>query len=436
MELYNLVSFVGIFVIAGFAWLCSNNRKIVNWRVIIWGISLQLVFAFFIFVLPIGSKFFLFVNDIVVTILNSATEGTKFVFGRLALPPGEINADGETSLGYILAFQGLPTVIFFAALVSALYYLKIMPLIIRGFARIFTGLMRISGAESLCASSNIFVGVESALVVQPHLKDMTKSELTTVLAAGMGTIASTVLALYVFFLQGQMPTIAGHLVSASVLSAPAAVVMAKLIFPETDKPKTLGVDVKPHYERDDNLIMAIINGANTGLKYLFGIVTLLIAFLGILALLDVILGWFGGHLNAWFGWNMDWSFKSILGYIAYPFTLILGVPPADAFEIARIIGERTVVTELASYKDLSYLLAQDVLQHPRSAIIASYALCGFAHVASLAIFVGGIGALAPQRMKDLSRLGFRALLAATLACLMTGAVAGVFFTSSSILLNR
>ena len=436
MELYNLVSFVGIFVIAGFAWLCSNNRKVVNWRVVIWGISLQLFFAFFIFVLPIGSKFFLFVNDIVVTILNSATEGTKFVFGRLALPPGTTNADGETSLGYILAFQGLPTVIFFAALVSALYYLKIMPLVIRGFARVFTGLMRISGAESLCASSNIFVGVESALVVQPHLKDMTRSELTTVLAAGMGTIASTVLALYVFFLQGQMPTIAGHLVSASVLSAPAAVVMAKLLFPETGKPKTLGLDVKPHYEREDNLIMAVINGANTGLKYLFGIVTLLIAFLGILALLDVILGWFGGHLNGWFGWNMEWSFRSILGYIAYPFTLVLGVPPADAFEVAKIIGERTVATELASYKDLSQLLAQDALQHPRSAIIASYALCGFAHVASLAIFIGGIGALAPQRMKDLSRLGFRALLAATLACLMTGAVAGVFFTSSSILLNR
>ncbi len=436
MELYNGISFVGIFVIAGFAWLCSNNRKVVNWRVIVWGISLQLVFAFFIFVLPIGSKFFLFVNDIVVTILNSATEGTKFVFGRLALPPGETNADGETSLGYILAFQGLPTVIFFAALVSALYYLKIMPLVIRGFARIFTGLMRVSGAESLCASSNIFVGVESALVIEPHLGDMTKSELTTVLAAGMGTIASTVLALYVFFLQGQMPTIAGHLVSASVLSAPAAVVMAKLLFPETEKPKTLGLDVKPHYEREDNLIMAVINGANTGLKYLFGIVTLLIAFLGILALLDVILGWFGGHLNGWFGWNMDWSFRSILGYVAYPFTLVLGVPPADALEIAKIIGERTVATEIASYKDLAQLLAQDVLQHPRSAIIASYALCGFAHVASLAIFIGGIGALAPQRMKDLSRLGFRALLAATLACLMTGAVAGVFFTSSSILLNR
>jgi CNT family concentrative nucleoside transporter len=436
MELYNLVSFVGIFVIAGFAWLCSNNRKVVNWRVIIWGISLQLVFAFFIFVLPIGTKLFLLVNDIVVTVLDSATEGTKFVFGRLALSPGTTNADGETSLGYFLAFQGLPTVIFFAALVSALYYLKIMPLVIRGFARIFTKLMRISGAESLCASSNIFVGVESALVVKPHLKDMTKSELTTILAAGMGTIASTVLAIYVFFLQDQMPTIAGHLVSASVLSAPAAVVMAKLIFPETEKPKTLGLDVKPHYEREDNLILAIIDGANTGLKYLFGIVALLIAFLGILALLDVILGWFGGHLNGWFGWSMDWSFKSLLGYVAYPFTLLLGIPPADAFEIAKIIGERTVATEVASYKDLSQLIAQGVLQHPRSAIITSYALCGFAHVASLAIFVGGIGALAPQRMKDLSRLGFRALLAATLACLMTGAVAGVFYTSSSILLNR
>lgn len=436
MEPYNLVSFVGIFVIAGFAWLCSNNRKVINWRVIVWGVSLQLVFAFFIFVLPVGSRIFLFVNDIVVTILESATEGTKFVFGRLALPPGSTNAEGETSLGYFLAFQGLPTVIFFAALVSTLYYLKIMPLVIRGFARVFTKLMRISGAESLCASSNIFVGVESALVVQPHLKDMTKSELTTILAAGMGTIASTVLALYVFFLQGQMPTIAGHLVSASVLSAPAAVVMAKILFPETEKPKTLGLDVKPHYEREDNLIMAIINGANTGLKYLFGIVALLIAFLGILALLDVILGWFGGHLNDLFGWSMDWSFKSLLGYVAYPFTLVLGVPPADALEIAKIIGERTVATEVASYKDLSQLLARDVLQHPRSAIIASYALCGFAHVASLAIFVGGIGALAPQRMKDLSRLGFRALLAATLACLMTGAVAGVFFTSSSLLLNR
>jgi len=434
MELYNLVSFIGIFIIAGFAWLCSSRRSVVNWRVILWGIGLQLFFAFFIFVLPIGSKLFLLVNDVVVTVLNTATEGTKFVFGRLALPPGTTNAEGETSLGHILAFQGLPTVIFFAALMSALYYLRIMPLVIRGFAYVFTKLMRISGAESLCASSNIFVGVESALIVKPHLNDMTKSELATILAAGMGTIASTVLAIYVFFLQDKLPTIAGHLVSASVLSAPAAVVMAKLIIPETESPKTMGLNIKPYYEREDNLIMAVIRGAENGLKFLAGIIALLVAFLGLLALLDLILGWFGGYLNAWFGWNVQWSFATLLGYIAYPFTLAVGVPPADAFEVAKLIGERTVATEVASYKHLSQLLAQGALQHPRSAIIASYVLCGFAHIASLAIFVGGTGSLAPNRMKDLSRLGFRALLAATLACLMTGAVAGVFYTSGSLLL--
>ncbi len=436
MDIYNLVSFLGIFVLAAFAWLCSSKRRVVNWRVIFWGIALQLFFAIFIFIVPIGAKFFLFVNKIVLIVLNSATEGTKFLFGRLALAPGETGENGEESLGYILAFQALPTIIFFAALVGALYYLKIMPLLIRGFSYVFTRLMRISGAESLCASSNIFVGVESALVIRPHIKEMTGSELTTILAAGMGTIASTVLALYVLFLQGELPTIAGHLVSASFLSAPAAVIMAKLIVPESEKPLTLGKDVRPYYEREDNLIMAIVNGANSGLRYLGGIVTLLIAFLGILKLLDIIFGWFGGYLNHWFGWNFEWTFSSVLGYVFYPFTLILGVQPSDALAIAKVIGERTVATEVVSYRHLAQLMAEGALSDPRSAIIASYALCGFAHIASLAIFVGGIGALAPERLKDLSRLGFRALLAATLACLMTAAVAGTFSTKGSILLGR
>jgi CNT family concentrative nucleoside transporter len=256
MELYNLVSFIGIFAIAFLAWLCSSNRRVINWRVVLWGIGLQLIFAFFIFVIPIGGQVFLFINKIVVSVLDTSKAGLEFLFGRLALSPGTVNADGETSLGYFLAFQGLPTIIFFAALVGGLYYLRVLPLMIRGFSFLFTKLMRISGAEALSASSNIFVGVESALVVQPHLKDMTKSELTTILAVSMGTIASTVLAMYVTFLQGEMPTIAGHLISASVLSAPAAVALSKLIVPETETPKTLGLDVKPHYERDDNLIMA------------------------------------------------------------------------------------------------------------------------------------------------------------------------------------
>jgi CNT family concentrative nucleoside transporter len=435
MEIYNLVSFMGIFILVGFAWLCSAQRRVVNWRVVFWGIGLQLFFAIFIFWVPVGARFFLFINRVVVAILDTATAGTKFLFGRLAYPPGTVTEAGEPSLGNILAFQALPTIIFFSAIIGALYYLKVMPLLIRGFSYVFTRLMRISGAESLCASSNIFVGVESALVIRPHLKEMTKSELVTILSASMGTIASTVLALYVFYLQGQLPTIAGHLISASFLSAPAAVVMAKLIYPETEKPKTLGVDVKPHYEREDNLIMSIINGAMSGLKYLGGIVTLLLAFIGIVALLDLILGWFGGGLNSLFGWNIDLSISLILGYVSYPFTILLGVPPSDALEISRLIGERTVVTEVVSYQHLSKLMAEGALVHPRSAIIASYALCGFAHIASLAIFVGGIGALVPERLKDLSRMGFRALLAATLACLLTGAVAGAFFTSGSILLG-
>ncbi len=436
MSLYNLISFLGIFVLAGFAWLCSSNRKVVNWRVVLWGIALQLVFAFFIFVVPAGTSVFLFLNDAVVRVLESATAGTRFLFGRLALPPGTANEAGETSLGYFLAFQALPTIVFFAALIGVLYHLKVMPFFVRLFARVFSRSMHISGAEALSVSSNIFVGVESSLVVRPYLEAMTVSELATIITAGMATVASTTLGLYVMLLKTQMPTIAGHLISASVIAAPAAVVMAKLIIPENGKPATLGVDVEPYAEREDNLIMAVINGANSGLKLLGGIVSLLLAFLGLVALLDLMLGGFGGALNGWFGWHLELSLKSLLGYVFYPFTLAVGVPSPDAMAIARVIGERTVATEVPAYGHLAELMARGALRDPRSALIASYALCGFAHVASLAIFVGGTGALAPSRLKDLSRLGLRALLAATLACLMTGAVAGTFFTGASVLLGK
>ena len=436
MTVYNFVSFAGIFVLAGVAWLCSSDRKVVNARVVLWGIGLELLVAFFIFVVPAGRTVFLWANDAVTAVLGTATAGTRFVFGRLALPPGAVSEAGETSLGYFLAFQGLPTIIFFAALLGALYYLGIMPFFVRLFARLFSRSMRISGAEALSVSANIFVGVESSLVVRPHLKDMTRSELGTIITAGMGTIASTVLAMYVMMLQKGIPTIAGHLVSASFISAPASIVMAKLIMPETGKPLTMGVDVKPHYEREDNLIMAVINGAGEGLKLLGGIVTLLIAFLGLLALVNLGLGWAGGLLNGLFGWHVEWSLEAFLGYLFYPLTIVMGVPPSDALAIAKILGDRTILTEVFSYGRLAELMSTGALKDPRSAIIASYALCGFAHVASLAIFIGGTSALVPTRVRDLSRIGFRALLAATLACLMTGAVAGTFYTGSSVLFGR
>ncbi len=436
MTIWNLVSFLGIFVLAGIAWLCSSDRRVVNVRVLFWGIGLSLTVAFFVFVLPAGASVFLWVNGAVTAVLATATAGTEFVFGRLALPPGAVNAAGEASLGYFLAFQGLPTIIFFAALLGVLYHLRVMPFFVRLFARLFSRTMRISGAEALSVSSNIFVGVESALVVRPHLEDMTVSELGTIIAAGMGTIASTVLAMYVMMLQKEIPTIAGHLVSASLISAPASVVMAKLVMPETGRPLTLGLDVKPHYEREDSLIMAVINGAGEGLKLLGGIVTLLIAFLGLMALVNLGLGWAGGLLNGLLGWRVEWSLEALLGWLFYPLTLVMGVPPSDALPVARILGDRTILTEVFSYGRLSELMASGALRDPRSAIIASYALCGFAHVASLAIFIGGTGALVPSRVRDISRIGFRALLAATLACLMTGAVAGAFYTGSSVLFGR
>jgi len=434
--MYNLVSFFGIFILMAFAWSISTNRKVINWRVVFWGTALQLIFGVFIFIVPIGAKLFLFLNDVVVKVLNSAAAGTEFLFGRLALPPGAVNEAGENSLGFMLAFQALPTIVFFASLMGLLYYLGFMPWLIGIFSRGFTRLMRISGAESLCTASNIFVGIESPTTIRPYIERMTLSELCTILTACMATVASSVLALYVFILHSQFPTIAGHLISASLLSAPAAVVMSKLLMPETGTPETLGVDVHPHYEKESTLMESIINGANAGMKLVIGIMALLLALLGIVALVDLVLTYAGSGVNNLLGIHFDWSLKGFLGHLFYPFTLVVGVPPSDAGEIAKIIGERAIMTEVKSYQDLAVLLANQSLHDPRSAFIAVYALCGFAHVASLAIFVGGTAALAPKRAGDISRVGFRALIAATLSCLMTAAVAGTFYTQGSILLGK
>ncbi|HEX9935172.1 MAG TPA: nucleoside transporter C-terminal domain-containing protein [bacterium] len=436
MEIYNLVSLAGIFLLMGFAWLCSPSKRNMNWRAVFWGTAFQLIFAFFVFVFPPGVKVFLFINDAVVKVLDSAGAGSRFVFGRLALPPETVSETGETSLGFMLAFQGFPTIIFFAALMALLYHFKVMPFLIRGFAYVFTKWLRVSGAESLSVSANIFVGVESALTVRPYLEKMASSELHTILTAGMATVASNILALYVFMLRGQFPTIAGHLVSASILAAPAAIVMSKILLPESEKPETLGVHIHLEYAKEKNWIEAVISGANDGVKLIVGIVALLLAFLGLTALVDLALGWMGGGVNQLFGWHVNWSLKTFLGYLFYPFTLAIGIPPSDAWEMAKIIGERAVVTEVTAYRDLADVMAKGVLVHPRSVLIATYALCGFAHIASLAIFVGGTAALAPKRKNDLARLGPRALLAATLACLMTAAVAGTFYTGKSILIGK
>lgn len=422
-------------MLLGTAWVISTDRKNVNFRVVIWAIVIQLVLGAFVFQAPAGTKVFLYLNDIVVKVLDSATAGAEFLFGRLALPPGRENPQGEESLGFFLAFQGLPTIIFFSSLMSVLYFYNIMPRIIKAFAYVFTRLMRVSGAESLSAATNIFVGVESALVIKPYLGRMTRSELCTVLTAGMATVSSNIMAVYVYSLQAEFPTIAGHLVSASILSAPAALAMSKLALPEDAVPETLGANVEPHYEREDGLFEAIINGAESGVRLIVGIAALLIAVLGLVALLDLFTGGAGGYINELFGISVDWSLRGMLGYLFYPFTLLIGVSLDDAYTVSKIIGERAVLTEVVSYRDLASAMRDGLITDPRSPVLASYALCGFAHVASMAIFVGGFAALAPGRKKDIAAVGLRALVAATLACLMTACIAGIFYTDQSAILG-
>ena len=421
---YNFVSFLGIFAFIGVAWLLSADRRRLNVRVVAWGVGIQLAIAALIFTTPLSGKVFLWLNDVVVRILGAATAGQSFLFGRLALGPGETGPAGETSLGFFLAIQALPVIIFFAALMGLLYYWRVMPLIIRAFAWVFTRLMRISGAESLCAASNIFVGIESATTVRPYLPDMTRSELCTILTAGMATVASSTLAFYVFLLKDVFPTIAGHLISASILSAPAAIVMSKVLVPEDGSPVTMGRSIRLAVEPASGAIEAIINGAMAGVKLVVGICALLIAFLGMIALLNLILRGCG-----------VWPLERLLGSALAPFALAMGVPPVDALDAGILLGERLVLTEVPAYKHLAAWMAAGRFTDPRSAVVVAYALCGFAHVASLAIFVGGIAALVPERRGDLAAVGPRALVAATLACLMTGAVAGTFYHGAVIVLG-
>jgi CNT family concentrative nucleoside transporter len=436
MSIYNAVSFVGLFVLMGVAWVFSANRRRMNWRVILWGTALQLAFAALVLALPAGRQALVHVNSLVVKVLGAAAAGTEFVFGRLAIPVGTTNARGETSLGLILAFQAFPAIVFFSALMAILYFYRIMPVIIRGFAWVFTRLMRVSGAESLCTASNIFVGVESGLTIRPYLQRMTSSELCTALTAGMATVASNVLVIYYNSLGKMFPNIVGHLISASLLSAPAALVMSKILVPETETPETLGVQVKVAQERERSVFEAVINGSNAGLQLIFGIVALLLAGLGLVALVDMVLGGVGWRVNHWAGWNLDWSLKGFLGYVFYPVTAVIGVPLEDVKVVSKIIGERTVLTEVPAYYDLAAAMAAGQIHNPRSVVLTTYALCGFAHVASLAIFVGGFAALAPSRAADLAKVSLRALLAATLACLMTACVAGVFPIRETILLGK
>jgi concentrative nucleoside transporter, CNT family len=441
-----LVSLLGMIALLAIAWALSTNRGMISWRIVAWGIGLQLAFAIIILKTPIGTVIFGGVNDVIVALLGFTTEGAGFLFGNLVynhVPVGTgvvgnaPMAPDPTSVaqtGAFFAFGVLPTIIFFSSLMTLLYYFGVMQWIVRGFAWVMMRTMGTSGAETLSAAGNIFLGqTEAPLLVKPFVARMTLSELMAVMTGGFATVAGGVMAAYVGLLIFYFPDIAGHLLAASVMSAPAALVFAKIMVPETQTPETMGSLSVAVETPDANAIDAAARGAGEGLTLAFNVGAMLLAFIALIALVNAIIGLVGDWTGitglmqgwAWLAEGQRLNLESILGWIFAPLAWLMGVPWQDATAIGSLLGIKTAVNEFVGYLRLSDLLATGTPLQPRSIIIATYALCGFANFSSIAIQIGGLGGIAPTRRSDLARLGLRAMIAGTLAAFMTATIAGM-----------
>jgi concentrative nucleoside transporter, CNT family len=423
-------SLLGLIVFLGVAWLLSVNRGAVRWRVVVWGLALQFAFAVVIILSPPGRAFFEALNDLFVALLGYTNEGARFLFGNLVAPNVPVGpADGPygavapemwANTGALFAFSVLPTIIFFSSLMTLLYYLGIMQFFVRIFAWIMLRTMGTSGAESLSAAGNIFVGqTEAPLLVKPYVKQMTLSELHAVMTGGFATVAGGVMAAYVGMLIAFFPDIAGHLIAASVMSAPAALAISKVMYPETEEPVTRG-EVRMEVEKiDANAIDAAARGAGEGLTLALNVGAMLLAFIALLALINGLLGWVAGF----FGYDL--TLQMILGWLGAPIAWLMGTPWQDAQAVGVLIGEKTAANEFVAYLHLAQMLQGGADLSARSVVIATYALAGFANFSSIAIQIGGIGGIAPERRSDLSRLGLRAMVGGTLAAFMTACVVGI-----------
>jgi concentrative nucleoside transporter, CNT family len=418
-----MIACVGLVFLVACAYVLSEKRSTVPWSTVAVAIALQFTIGALVFLLPQTKQVILIVNDAIVKLLDLSREGTLFLFGPLALQPGEASPTGETSLGFFLAFQVLPAVIFFSALMSLLYYAGLIQPIVRVLARLFKRFLHLSGAEALSSTSNIFVGIEAAFTIRPYLASLTRSEMFVLITVSMATTASTTLAIYVSFLQSSLPTIAGHLISASVLTIPAAVLIAKVMIPETGKPQTMGTVPEHVGPQHANFMGAITDGAWAGLKLAAGIAALLIAVLGLVGIINFLLATVGN----WIPGGVELSLQKILGWVMVPFAWSMGIPSSEIAPAAQLLGERFILTEVVAYRHLADLAASGAITNPRTILVMSYALCGFVHIASLAIFVGGISTLVPERRDELASLGLKALVAAFLATVMTGCIAGIFY---------
>ncbi|HSJ26071.1 MAG TPA: nucleoside transporter C-terminal domain-containing protein [Longimicrobiales bacterium] len=441
-----LVSLLGVLVLLGLGVALSVNRAMIPWRLVAWGLGLQLAFALLILKTPVGEAFFSWINGVIVALLGFTEEGARFLFGNLVvnnvpvgtgdpgMGPMEPLSGTVANTGAFFAFNVLPTIVFFSSLMTMLYYFGIMQVVVKAFAWIMVRTMRTSGAETLNAAGNIFLGqTEAPLLIKPYVARMTMSELMAVMTGGFATVAGGVMAAYVGLLIFYFPDIAGHLMAASVMSAPAALVFAKIIWPETEEPATRGelrIDVE---KVDANVIDAAARGAGEGLHLAFNVGAMLLAFIALIALFNALLGWLGDvtQLSTLFqniGWLADGqrlSLEALLGWLLAPLAWVMGVPWRDAPAIGTLLGIKTVVNEFVGYLQLSALLAGDTELSPRSVLIATYALCGFANFSSIAIQIGGIGGIAPSRRSDLARIGLRAMIAGTLAAFMTATIAGI-----------
>ena len=401
-----LTGIIGIIVLLGIAYLLSNNRKSINLNIIAWGLGLQISFAFIILKTPLGKALFSYLNVIIIKMISFADAGSDFLFKSFV-----------PEVGYHLAlvnfaFRALPVIIFFSSLIAVTYHFGIIQFIIKKIAFIMEKTMKTSGAETLSVSANIFVGqTEAPILIRPYISSMTKSELMTVMVGGFATVAGSVMALYVSWLNN-IPSIAGHLLAASVMSAPAALMIAKIIYPETEKPKTFdskNIDVNT---TDTNAMDAIGRGATDGMKLAANVAAMLIAFISMVAMVNFILGY------------ANTSLQEILGFIFKPIAWTMGIPWDEAKIVGTLMGEKIVLTELIAFGDLSNFIEQNLLSE-RSSIITSYALCGFANFGSIGIQLGGIGAMAPERRNDLSNLVIKAMIGGALASWLTASIAGI-----------
>ncbi|MCH2593220.1 MAG: hypothetical protein MKZ85_09425 [Pedosphaera sp.] len=407
-----LISLLGIVSFLSLAWAMSSNRRQVPWRVVAWGMGLQLIIGFVVFRTQIGKGVFEAANVAIRKLNEFAGEGAKLVFGAL----GDGGKMQEIFGGGVIFAIAIPaTIIFVSALSSLLYHWRVLPLVVTSIAWVMRRTMRTSGSETLATAANIFMGqTEAPLVVKPYLGAMTRSELMALMVGGMATIAGGVAAAY-----ASLGIDAGHLLTASILSAPGTLVIAKLMFPEMDKSETADEECELPKSRATNSIDALCQGASDGMRLSINVIAMLIAFVALVYMANAILGW----ALSWTAWNF--TIQEAVGWLNVPFAWLMSVPSDECVRVGAVLGERVVLNEFMGYLQLTSMMEGEGALSPRTSAIATYALCGFANFGSVAIQIGGIGTLAPDRRADLAKLGLKAMVGGVLACYLTATVAGL-----------